>query len=509
MSTTATLMVFGFLFAVLYVVAMIVMANRRDAKEIAKSRSYGESEAKNVSTGLPLIEITREEVPALSRKIIQFYAEKHSIKCGFSAQTDAGQCIVVTLIPPPMVSSIKSLFDTENMNLYLGVDGISISKSGKLLMIEVPKKRNSPLSLYRVFRMQRPSREQFVIGMERTGVIATLSLNKETPHCVIQGQTGSGKTIATRTILANILITYKNDPLSGRILIYDPKCDIDNPDIQSLSFARGAMITDTLTSNADVFSERLVSLCNELRSGKYSYNGVTFVVIDETADIINHAGGDCLNYIAQIGRGYKVFLVWATGGITNAYTGGLKYLQTAVQNNLYLGQSNKYANRAQGGQTTARGKGDAAYIRASGEVKIQIATLDDDLERAIIQWNQSGKQTAQKPALAVTQDNHAVANHGVQPVEDQWNSIHPLTLSFFNSLALGDQVSIAKLREWYHQNGIQNSSALYQRAREQWNLAISMFIIERENDRVPGIFRGAASSTKRHSAARWFGRDRP
>lgn len=440
-------------------------------------------------------------IPNLSMKIIDFYQERYGVSCRWESQNDAGQIIVVRLRPPKMVKSIKELTDTSHLGLFLGRDGVSVSLDSGSLLIEVPRKKNKPLLLSAMLSEYQPALDKFCLGYDRRGKVVKLSLTKDKPHCVIQGETGSGKTVATRAILANLIVAVEAANISRdqvRAIIYDPKGNLDPTETQSLSFIRSHYIVDTFATDAGKFSKRIDDLCNELRnSDKHPvFKGITFVVCDETADIINNPmGGNALNYIAQMGRGYNVFLVWATGGITNAFTGDLKYLQGAVQHNLFLGHSNRYTRQAQGGQSaSARGRGDANYQRSdfpNGGINIQIAMVDSAFEGKLRSISDAERKTAERKG-----------------VQSEWDTLHPLTIAYFDSVNPGDAVSILAMRNYYASRGISLSSNNYEDAKKQWKLATQMFDITRISDRTKATFGGLkiGQGNQNHRPARWYGR---
>lgn len=440
-------------------------------------------------------------IPPLSAKIIDFYQERYGLLCQWENQADAGQIIVVRLKPPKMVKSIKELTDTNHLGLFLGRDGISISLDSGSLMIEVPKKRSKPLLLGPILAEYKPSLDKFYLGYDRRAKLVELSLTKEKPHCVIQGETGSGKTVATRAILANIIVAAEATNISrndARIIVYDPKGNLDPTETSSLSFIRDHYLTDTFETDAGKFSKRLDDLCGEIKnSNKDSvFKGTTFVVCDETADIINNpVGGRALDYIAQMGRGYNVFLVWATGGITNAFTGNLKYLQNATQHNLFLGHSNRYTRQAQGGQAaSARGRGDANYQRSdfpNGGINIQIAMVDSAFEQELRVLS-SARKIVEKAT-----------------VKSEWDTLHPLTVAYFNSVEPGNAISIVAMRKYYADHGVSLSSNNYNDAKKQWELATQMFNITRASERTKATFGGVkmGQGKQNHRPSRWYGRE--
>ena len=440
-------------------------------------------------------------IPSLSVKIIDFYQERYGLLCQWEDQTDAGQIIVVRLKPPSMVKSIKELTDTSHLGLFLGRDGISVNLDSGSLIIEVPKKRSKPLLLGPMLAEYEPALDKFCLGYDRRGKIVELSLDKSKPHCVIQGETGSGKTVATRAILANIIVAAKAANISrdmARIIVYDPKGDLDPIETPSLSFVKNHYLVDKFATDAGEFSKRLDDLCNEIKNSNRDniFKGTTFVICDETADIINNpVGGRALDYIAQMGRGYNVFLVWATGGITNAFTGNLKYLQNATQHNLFLGHSNRYTRQAQGGQAaSARGRGDANYQRSdfpNGGINIQIAMVDSAFEQELRALS-SARKIVEKAAT-----------------KSEWDTLHPLTVAYFNSIEPGNAISIVAMRKYYADHGVSLSSNNYNDAKKQWELATQMFNITRASERTKATFGGVKmeQGKQNHRPSRWYGRE--
>ena len=234
------------------------------------------------------------------------------------------------------ISKITNLADDIALNLASSGVRIEAPIPGKAAVgIEVPNKKNSSVSIRRIFESKqfRDSKSPLTIalGVDIEGNVVTTDLTRM-PHLLIAGSTGSGKSVCVNATIISFI--FKSSPEDVKMILIDPKVvelaeyngipHLLMPVVTEPKKAAGALgsAVAEMEKRYQLFAENsvrniesynaLVKSKPELGLEKMPYIAI---IIDELADLMMVAGKEVEDYIcrlAQKARASGMHLIVAT-----------------------------------------------------------------------------------------------------------------------------------------------------------------------------------------------------
>ena len=219
---------------------------------------------------------------------------------------------------------------TEEIALALGAASARLTRTGGTLMLEVPRRDASFVSLadltaqlhqHADLRPILGSPGVAILGLDNAGMPLILRLaSPEIAHCLIAGTTGSGKTELARTMLASM--TAHQKPHTLQIALFDPKAHSFAP------FAHAPHLLFPIVSNAEDTLARMGYLVAEMeRRARLAITCPRIVlVVDELADWLQLCGAELENLLTRLtqrGRSAGISVIACTQKPTARAVGSL------------------------------------------------------------------------------------------------------------------------------------------------------------------------------------------
>ena len=186
----------------------------------------------------------------------------------------------------------------EDLELALGVGGITMYRDGNYLAVDIPKSKREFIEF-----KKHKFKGKFVVGLNKKGQEVEIDLDKS-PHTLIGGTTGSGKSVLMKTLI-------KQAEKLGKVFILDPK------GVDYLEFENVITEKEKIELKIQEMVLFMEDEYKKMKKAKVIKNkNKTFIFIDEFADLsIGENGKEILlnlQKLAQKGRSAGIHLVLAT-----------------------------------------------------------------------------------------------------------------------------------------------------------------------------------------------------
>jgi hypothetical protein len=312
-----------------------------------------------------------------------------------------------------------------------------------------------PVILSQIFRGgERPLEGSFVLGLDLHGKVLRLPMDTGGyPHTMVLGSTGSGKTICLLVIAVNAMY------LGWDIYVLNPKL----PPAERLTYGLWQLRDAGNVIYAQNYDD-MATTASEIANSMEKIRRPTLVIVDEAADVLERLRDDIsvpLGRIAQKGREYGIHLA----------IGVPKSTKDVLFNDMLHANvgTTMVGMRMNSGLLSHFGTGvggmDLHLLAGEGHCKVKIGP----------------SLTEGQVALPDNLDRYKAAGES-RRIES--SNLLPVTLEWIGTLAPGDPVSKALLREYAHRT---NRGLGYQEVQNQYDILLRQGRLEQPHANRQGV----------------------